>query len=110
LFAIGVGFTGGKFAAGVVDTCGPLDLQISPQIFEKIWNGPNLILWGWGETDSWKKTEAKKISWHCPFKGLGWPLKYEKVQYLGNLDNSTIVPSTDIDDNLFSINKEIVQV
>jgi hypothetical protein len=37
-------------------------------------------------------------------------LKYEKVQYLGNLDNSTIVPSTDFDDNLFSINKEIVQV
>jgi hypothetical protein len=29
-----------------------LDLQISPQIFEKIQNGPNGILWGWGETES----------------------------------------------------------
>jgi hypothetical protein len=26
--------------------------QISPQIFEKILNVPNGILWGWGETDS----------------------------------------------------------
>jgi hypothetical protein len=42
--------TGGKFAAGVVDTGGaPLP---SPRIFEKIRNGPNGILWGWGETDS----------------------------------------------------------
>jgi hypothetical protein len=29
-----------------------LDLRISPQIFEKIRNGLNGILWGWGETDS----------------------------------------------------------
>ncbi len=29
-----------------------LDLRISPRIFEKIRNGPNGILWGWGETDS----------------------------------------------------------
>ncbi len=42
-----------------------LDLQLSPQIFENIWNGPNGILWGCGETDSWKN--QKKISWHCPF-------------------------------------------
>jgi hypothetical protein len=28
-----------------------LYLRISPQIFEKIRNGPNEILWGWGETD-----------------------------------------------------------
>jgi hypothetical protein len=68
------GDTGGKFAAGVVDTGGNLppvsltpvanlppvslapvvhlDLRISPRIFEKIRNGPNGILWGWGETDS----------------------------------------------------------
>ncbi len=26
-----------------------LDLQLSPRIFEKIWNGPNAILWGWGK-------------------------------------------------------------
>ncbi len=35
-----------------------LDLRISPRIFEKILNGPTRILWGWGETDSWKKPEA----------------------------------------------------
>jgi hypothetical protein len=29
-----------------------LELQISPRIFEKIRNGLNEILWGWGETDS----------------------------------------------------------
>jgi hypothetical protein len=29
-----------------------LELRISPRIFEKIRNGPNRILWGWGETDS----------------------------------------------------------
>ncbi len=44
-----------------------LDLRISPRIFEKIWNGPFGILWGWGETDSWKN-QKQKISWHCPFK------------------------------------------
>ncbi len=38
-----------------------LDLRISSQIFEKIRNGPNGILWGWGETDSWKKPEAKNL-------------------------------------------------
>ncbi len=52
-----------KFAAGVVDTDGKLppvsltpvvhlDLRISPRIFEKIRNGLNGILWGWGEIDS----------------------------------------------------------
>ncbi len=29
-----------------------LDLRISLQIFENIRNGPNRILWGWGDTDS----------------------------------------------------------
>jgi hypothetical protein len=38
-----------------------LDLRISPRIFGKIRNGPNGILWGWGETDSLKKPEAKKL-------------------------------------------------
>jgi hypothetical protein len=28
-----------------------LELRISPRIFEKIRNGHNGILWGWGETD-----------------------------------------------------------
>jgi hypothetical protein len=47
-----------------------LDSRISPRIFEKIRNGLNGILWGWGETDSWKN-QKEKISWHCPFK-FGW--------------------------------------
>jgi hypothetical protein len=38
-----------------------LDSRISPRIFEKIRNGLNGILWGWGETDSWIKTEAKNL-------------------------------------------------
>ncbi len=72
-----------KFAAGVVDTGGNLppvslkpvailppvslisvvhlDLRISPLIFEKIRNCPNGILWGWGQTDTRKKPEAKKL-------------------------------------------------
>ncbi len=44
-----------------------LEMRISPQILEKIWNGPNGILKGLGETDSWKNHKLK-ISWHCPFK------------------------------------------
>ncbi len=69
-FAAGVVDTGSNFAAGVVDTGGKfatgipvvhLDLRLSPRIFEKIRNGPNVILWGWGETDSSKKPEAKNL-------------------------------------------------
>ncbi len=37
-----------------------LGLEISPRIFKKIWNSPKEILWGWGETDSWKKTRGKQ--------------------------------------------------
>ncbi len=60
-FATGIVATGGNFAGGVVDTGGKpvslipvvhLDSRISPRIFEKIRNGLNGILWGWGETDS----------------------------------------------------------
>jgi hypothetical protein len=62
-FAAGVVASGGKFATSVVDTGGNLlpvslipvvhlDLRISPQIFKKVQNGLNRILWGWGETDS----------------------------------------------------------
>ncbi len=82
-FATSVADTGGKFATGVVDTGGKLlpvwltpvanlppvslipvvhlDSRISPRIFKKIRNGLNGILWGWGETDSWKKPEAKNL-------------------------------------------------
>ncbi len=38
-----------------------LELRISPRIFQKIRKGPNGILWGWGETDWWKKPEAKNL-------------------------------------------------
>ncbi len=73
-FAAGVVDTGGKFAAGVADTGGNLplvsltpvanlpplsltpvvnlDLRISPRIFEKIRNDPNVIFRGLGEGDS----------------------------------------------------------
>ena len=54
-FAAGVVDTGGKFATSVVESLIPLVhlyLRISLRIFEKIGNGPNGILWGWGETDS----------------------------------------------------------
>ncbi len=44
-----------------------LELRIFLQIFKKISNGPNGILRGLGETDSWKNWKSK-ISWHCPFK------------------------------------------
>ncbi len=73
-----------KFAPGVVDTGGKvsmilvvhLDLWISPQIFEKIWNDPDVIFRGLAEDDSWKNLK-QLISWHCPFKwyftlGLAW--------------------------------------
>ncbi len=75
LFATGVSDTGGKFAAGVVDTGGKfaaggvdtggnlppvsltpvvhLDLRISPRVFEKNRNDPNvIIIMGLGEGDS----------------------------------------------------------
>jgi hypothetical protein len=38
-----------------------LELRISPRIFEKIRNSPNVIIRGLGETDSRKKTEAKNL-------------------------------------------------
>ena len=62
-FANGVVDTGGKFAAVVIDTSGNLppvslkpvvylNLQISPRIFKKIRNDPNVIIRGLGEGDS----------------------------------------------------------
>jgi hypothetical protein len=38
-----------------------LGLRLSLRIFEKIRNGPNAILWGWGEADSSKKPEGKNL-------------------------------------------------
>ncbi len=56
-FSASVVDNGGKFAPGVVDTAGHLDLRI----FKKIWNGFIGVLWGWGETDSCTKQEAKNL-------------------------------------------------
>ncbi len=38
-----------------------INSRISPRIFEKIQNGPNGILGGLGDTDSWKKTEIENL-------------------------------------------------
>ncbi len=45
-----------------------LELRISPRIFEKIWNGPNGILRGLEETDSYKKTTSRKSRDTVPLK------------------------------------------
>jgi hypothetical protein len=58
-FAAGVVDTGGKFDAGVVDNGGKFSTGVVVRwgtltclgILENILNGPNGILWGWGETD-----------------------------------------------------------
>ncbi len=44
-----------------------LELRICLRIFEKIRNGPNGILRGWGKLIH-EKNQKSKISWHCPFK------------------------------------------
>ncbi len=60
-FAVGVVDIGGKFATRVFDTGGAPWLANFSENFRKNRNGPNGILLGWGETDSWKKTEAKNL-------------------------------------------------
>jgi hypothetical protein len=50
-FAAGVVDTG-VVDTGVVDTVLHLDLQISPRIFDKIRNDPDVIFRGLGEDDS----------------------------------------------------------
>jgi hypothetical protein len=54
-------FSTGKFATGVVDTGGAPRLANISANFLKIRNSPNAILWGWGETNSRKKPEAKNL-------------------------------------------------
>jgi hypothetical protein len=62
-FAAGVVVTGGKLPPVSLIPAANLPpvslipvvhlyLRIFPRIFKKIQNGPNGILWGWGETDS----------------------------------------------------------
>ncbi len=38
-----------------------LELRKSPRIFEKCRNDPDVIFWGLGKDDSWKKPEAKNL-------------------------------------------------
>ncbi len=69
-FSAGVVDTGGIFAASVVDTGGNLppvsltpvvhlDLRISPRIFEKIRNDPNVIIRAWGKVIHEKNLKKK---------------------------------------------------
>ncbi len=64
-----------------------LDLRISPRIFEKIWNGPNGILWDWGKLIH-EKNQKQKILWHCPltrqqknFKTISTYTELRKYRY-----------------------------
>jgi hypothetical protein len=45
-----------------------LSFKYFRECFEKILNGPNVMLMGLGETDSWKTNQRSNISWDCPFK------------------------------------------
>jgi len=52
-----------------------LDLRISPQIFTKMWNDPNVIFRGLGKKDdSWKKTWSNKSCYTVPlnFSQTDW--------------------------------------
>ncbi len=54
------------FATGVVNIVANLELRIFRKFSNKIRNSPNDIIRGLGETDSWKKSEAKNLV-TCPF-------------------------------------------
>ncbi len=58
-FIGGVVDTAEQLFAGVVYTGNNINSRISPRIFEKIQNSPNGILMGLGDTDLWKKPEAR---------------------------------------------------
>ncbi len=49
-----------------------INLRISPRIYEKILNGPNCILGGLGDTDSWKKNWGRKSRVRLPLKTKTW--------------------------------------
>ncbi len=53
--------TGGKFATGVVDTGGAPYLANISANFRKNSKRSKWNTLGWGETDSWKKPEAKNL-------------------------------------------------
>ncbi len=87
---------GGKFSASVNYT-GPvstttaailppvvhLKLWISPRIFEKILYGPNEILSGMGETDSWIKTWSRNLVTLSLFKYILYGRNYPVWLTLG---------------------------
>jgi hypothetical protein len=60
-FATGVADTGGKFATGVVDTGGAPWLANISANFRKNSKRSKWNTLGLGETDSWKKPEAKNL-------------------------------------------------
>ncbi len=49
------------FATDVIDTDSAAWVRISPRIFEKIWNVPNGIIRGLGETDPCRKPEVENL-------------------------------------------------
>ncbi len=89
------------FAAGVNDMVVHLELRISPQIFEKILNGPNGISGAWGKLIHVENLKSK-ISWHCPFnfprlkKGI-WNNAQYAVEASGSLyKNNCLVSKASI--------------
>jgi hypothetical protein len=52
------------------------DLRISPWIFEKIWNDPNVIFRGLGEGDSWKNLKGAQV-WDFGSLRFWWFLHHE---------------------------------
>jgi len=59
--------------------------------FKKIWNGPNGILWGMGEIDTWKNLMSK-ISWHSPFNRNQTHINIIPIQYIVVEDYSRKLP------------------
>ncbi len=81
----------------------PLELWITPQIFEKILNGPNGLSGAWGKLIHVENLKSK-ISWHCPFnfprlkKGIWNNAQYE-VEASGSLyKNNCLVSKASIAD------------
>ncbi len=60
-FFAGVVDTSEQFIASVFDTGDKYSFANISANFEKIHNGPNGILGGLGDTDSWKKPEVENL-------------------------------------------------
>ncbi len=69
-FTAGIVDIGCKFAPVSLIPAVHLDLQLSPQIFEKIQSDPDIIFRGVGKDDSGKKHEAKNLVTTIPFKHI----------------------------------------